>query len=46
MTLVADVFLEVMAPKNMLKLMSKKPCFSGPFDRQEGKWVQTLLQSE
>ena len=46
MTLVPDVFPEVMAPKNMLGYMSKKPCFRGPLDRQQGKWVQTLLQSE
>ena len=26
--------------------MSKKPCFRGSLDRQHGKWVETLLQSE
>ena len=26
--------------------MSKKPCFRGHLDRQHGKWVETLLQSE
>ena len=46
MTLVADVFPEVPGPKNMLREMSKKPCFRGHLDRQEGKWVQTLLQPE
>ena len=46
MTLIADVFPEVPAPKNMVREMSKKPCFSGPLDRQHGKWVETLLQSE
>ena len=46
MTLVADVSLEVPAPKIMVKYMSKKPCFRGPLERQEGKWVETLLQSE
>ena len=46
MTLVADVFPEVIAPKNILREMSKKPCFRGPLDRQQGKWVQTLLHSE
>ena len=25
--------------------MSKKPCFRGPLDRQQGKWVEKLLQS-
>ena len=24
--------------------MSKKPCFRGPLDRQQGKWVEKLLQ--
>ena len=46
MTLIADVFPKVPAPKNMVREMSKKPCFSGPLDRQHGKWVETLLQSE
>ena len=26
--------------------MSNKSCFRGPFNRQHGKWVETLLQSE
>ena len=26
--------------------MSKKPCFRGPLDREQSKWVNTLLQSE
>ena len=46
MTLVADVFLEITVPKNMVRQMTKKPCFRGPLDRQHGKWVNTLLQSE
>ena len=46
MTLVADVFLEIPAPKNMVRYMSKKPCFRGSVDREDGKWVETLLQSE
>ena len=46
MTLIADVFAEILAPKNMVTQMSKKPCFRGALDRQEGKWVKTLLQSE
>ena len=46
MTLVADVFPEVPPPKNMLRQMSKKPCFRGPLDRQQGKWVRPLLPSE
>ena len=46
MTLVADVFPEVAAPKNILRQKSKKPCFTGPLDRQQGKWVKTLLHTE
>ena len=46
MILVADVCLEIPAPKNTVELMSKKPCFRGPLERQQGKWVHTLLQSE
>ena len=38
MTLRADVF-----PKLMLKKMSKKSCFTGPFDRQHNKWFETDL---
>ena len=36
MTLVADVFLEITVPKNMVTQMSKKPCFREPLDRQQG----------
>ena len=25
--------------------MSKKPCFRRPLERQQGKWVEKLLQS-
>ena len=46
MTLIADVFWKIPAPKNMVRKMSKKPCFRGPLDRQHGKWAETLLQSE
>ena len=46
MTLIADIFPEVPAPKNMVREMSKKPCFSGPLDRQHGKWLETMLQSQ
>ena len=46
MTLIGDVFPEVPAPKNMVREMSKKPCFSGPLDRQHGKWLETMLQSQ
>ena len=46
MTLIADVFPELPAPKNVVRSMSKKLRFTGRFDRQHGKWVETLLQSE
>ena len=44
MTLVADAFSEIPAPKNMFRKMSKKLCFREPLDRQHGKWFETLLQ--
>ena len=46
MTLITDVFPELPAPKNVVRSMSKKLCFRGPFEIQHGKWVKTLLQSE
>ena len=36
MTFVADEFLEITVPKNMVTQMSKKPCFREPLDRQQG----------
>ena len=46
MTLLANIFLEIRAPKDMLRYMSQKPCFRGPLDKQQGKWVGKRLQSE
>ena len=46
MNLIGDVFPEIPAPKNIVGSMSKKPCFARPFNRQHGKWVERLLQSE
>ena len=46
MTLIADLFLKLPTPENVARYMSKKSCFKGSFDRQHGKRVQTLLQSE
>ena len=46
MTLIADPFPEVSAPKIMLTEMSKKPCFREPLDREHGKYVETMFQSE
>ena len=46
MTLIADLFPKLCTPKNVVRYMSKKSRFKGPFDRQLGKRVQTLLRSE
>ena len=46
MTLIADLFPKLRTPKNELRYMSKTSRFKGPFERQHGKLVQTLLRSE
>ena len=46
MTLIADLFAKLRTPKNVVRYLSKKSRFKGLFDRQHGKRVQTLLQSE
>ena len=46
MTLIADLFPKLRTPKNVVRYMSKKSRFKGPFDRQHGKLVQIPLQSE
>ena len=46
MTLIADLFMKLHTPENVGSKMSKKSRFKGPFDRQHGKRIQTLLQSE
>ena len=46
MTLIADLFPILRTPKNVVRYMSKKSRFKGPFDRQHGKRVQTPLLSE
>ena len=43
MTVIADFFPKIRSPENVVRYMSKKPPFKGPFDRQHGKRVQTLL---
>ena len=45
MTLIPDFFSKSRTPENMARYMSRKSRFKGPFDRQHGKRVQTLLQS-
>ena len=46
MTLIADLFLKLRTPENVVRYISKKSRFKGPFDREHGKRVQTLLESE
>ena len=46
MTLIADLFPKLRTPKNVVRYMSKKSRFKGPFERQHGKGVQTLLRFE
>ena len=46
MTLLADLFPKIRTPKNVVRDMSKKSRFKGPFDRQHGKRFQTLVRSE
>ena len=45
MTLIADLFPKLRTTKNLVRYVSKKSSFKGPFDRQHGKRVQTLLRS-
>ena len=44
-TLIADLFAKLRTPKKVVRYLSKKSRFKGPFDRQHGKRVQTLLRS-
>ena len=46
MTLIADLFPKLRTLENVVRYMSKKSRSKGPFDRQHGKRVKTLLQSE
>ena len=46
MALIADVFPEIPAAKNMVREMSKKPCFRGTLDREHGKSFEALFQTE
>ena len=45
MTLIAYLLLKLSTPENVARYMSKKSHFQGPFDRQHGKRIQTLLRS-
>ena len=46
MTLIADLFPKLRTPKKVVRYMSKKSRFKGPFGRQHAKRIQTLLRSE
>ena len=46
MALIVDLFPKLRTPKNVVRYMSKKSRFKGPFDRQHGQRVQTPLRSE
>ena len=46
MTLIADLFPKLRTPKNVVRYVSQKSRFKGPFHRQHGKRVQTLLRSD
>ena len=44
MSFIADLFAILQTPKNVVRYLSKKSRFKGPFDRQHGKRVQALLR--
>ena len=46
MTLLANLFPKLRTSEKGVRHMSKKSRFKGPFARQHGKRVQTLLQPE
>ena len=45
MTIIADFFPKLRTPENVVRYMSKKSRFKGPFHREDGKRIQTLLRS-
>ena len=44
MTLIAYLFPKLRTPETVARYMFKKSHFKGPFDRQHGKRIQTLLR--
>ena len=46
MTLLANLFPKLRTPEKGARYMSKKSRFKGPFDKQHGKRIQTLLRPE
>ena len=45
MALVAYLFPKLRTPEKVARYMSKNSRFKGPFDREDGKRIQTLLRS-
>ena len=45
MTLIPYLFRKLRTPENVARYMSKKSRFKGPFHREHGKRIQTLLRS-
>ena len=43
MTVIAHFVAKLRTPENVVRYMSKKSPFKGPFEEQHGKRVQTLL---
>ena len=46
MILIADIFLKLRTPKNVVRSMSKKSAFRGPFEKPDGKQAQSSLKFE
>ena len=46
MILVAHVFSNLLTPKNVVREMSEKFSFRGPFDKKHGKRAKRLLKPE
>ena len=46
MTFIADVFLNLQTAEYVVKRMSKKSRFGGPFEKWHGKRAETLLKSD
>ena len=44
MTLIADIFLKLRTPKNMVRSMCKKSHFRASVEKQHGKCAQTLFK--
>ena len=44
MILIGDVYPKLQTPKKVIRWISEKSGFRGPFNKQHGKWAQTLLQ--